>query len=52
MRDLNNHVLEIRSGKKAAKGLFPDKQLADYPGRDGTECTEATIREMIRSLVN
>ncbi len=46
----DKHILEISSGSKTMTGEFPDTWLADYPGRAGTEKTDALLREMVRRL--
>ena len=47
----DNHVLEISTEDKSISGGFSDEQLADYQGQVGADRTEATLREMIRSLL-
>ena len=46
----DKHILEISSGRKTMTGEFPDTWLADYPGKAGTEKTDALLRKMIRHL--
>jgi hypothetical protein len=51
MADRDSHLLEILTEDRSISGSFSDEQLADYQGKVGTERTEATLGEMIRSLL-
>ena len=45
------HTLTITVGSKLSRGKFPDEWLADYPGKVGTEKTDALLMQMISGLV-
>lgn len=45
------HTLTITSGTKLSRGKFPDEWLADYPGKAGSEKTDALLMQMITGLV-
>lgn len=50
IQERDTHELVASTGPKNQSAEFSDEQLADYPGRVGTEHTEAMIREVVRRL--
>ncbi len=45
-----DHPLAVSADGKIATARFADEQLADYPGRVGTERTDAMLRELVQRL--
>ena len=50
MNEKSKHVLVLTSNENCVEAEFSDEQLADYPGRVGTEHTDSIILKMIRHL--
>lgn len=49
--DIAVHKLVLGSDQNSIEVEFSDEQLADYPGKAGTERTDSTIREAVRHLI-
>lgn len=45
-----SRTLAVETRNSSTSMRFSDKQLADYPGRTGTEKTEAMLQELVRRL--
>jgi len=44
------HILVISSGATSVRGSFTDEELADFPGKVGTESTKQKLHAMLYSL--
>lgn len=51
MVERDNHILNLFFGKCSCQDTFSDEELADFPGKVGTERTKAKITAMIKTLV-